>query len=136
MTAAGDDAHWTLAPQPASIREARDRVGATLADCPCRDDVELVVSELVTNAIEHGTGMVDVDVAVLPATVRLVVTSGAGTDEPHVKAASDEDTGGRGLAIMAALTTGWGWERHEDRLSVWAEFDRPAGGTYARGAHD
>jgi len=136
MTTAAADAHWTLAPQPASIREARDRVGATLDGDPRREDVELVVSELVTNAIKHGTGMVDVEVAVSAAAVRVLVTSGAGSDEPHVKAASDEDHGGRGLAIMAALTRQWGWERHGDRLSVWAEFERPEGDTYARGAHD
>jgi len=136
MTTPAADAHWTLAPQTASIREARDRVGALLSGEARREDVELVASELVTNAIEHGTGMVDVAVALSAASVRLVVTSGAGADEPHVKAASHDDDGGRGLAILAALTTRWGWDREGDRLSVWAQFDRPEAGTYAQVAHD
>jgi anti-sigma regulatory factor (Ser/Thr protein kinase) len=88
------------------------------------DTVELLVSELVTNAI-NATGITGEDLAdsclvggVKPIYVCLSVRSGAlrievwdtSSRPPLRRAAADEDEGGRGLLLVQALTKEWGCE--------------------------
>lgn len=77
-----------------------------------RDDMLLIVSELVTNAIRHGRplasdGTVHVDWTVSDRGVAIEVTDG-GNGVPLPVAASGQQEGGRGLAIVDALATRWG----------------------------
>jgi anti-sigma regulatory factor (Ser/Thr protein kinase) len=90
------------------------------------EDVKLLVSELVTNAVRHpdsGTG-IDVEVAVTAGNVRVVVTDpGHGFSKPDVKAPPDDSPGGRGLLIVERVASRWGVSpgRH---TRVWFELDR------------
>jgi anti-sigma regulatory factor (Ser/Thr protein kinase) len=91
------------------------------------DDVELVTCELLTNAVSAS--------AVLPfrASVGLLVTACPGrlvtlvwdaSLQPPVPADPDDDAaGGRGLAIVEALSTRWGWVPDERGKIVWAMLD-------------
>ena len=71
------------------------------------DDVSLLTSELVTNALRHGVGPLDLTVTRMGDRLRVAVADhGDGAPEP--RAAAPDDPGGRGLAIVAALALRWG----------------------------
>ncbi|MCX4825876.1 SpoIIE family protein phosphatase [Streptomyces sp. NBC_01142] len=80
---------------------------------------ELVVSELVTNAIRYGEP---------PITLRLIradnliceVSDGSSTS-PHVRRAAHTDEGGRGLYLVTQLTHSWGTRYHARGKTIWAE---------------
>lgn len=89
-------------------------------------DALLVVSELVTNAVVHGGGMVTVRLRPTASGVRIeVADSGAG--EPEVREAPPEGelrAGGYGLLIVDALSDRWGVEREGTAKTVWAHVPR------------
>ena len=88
------------------------------------DDVVLIVSELVTNAIRHGAAPGDFLRLILDADdhrTRIEVHDPSRT-RPHVHAATSQDDYGRGLAIVDALCPGsWGVTDTEGGKAVWAE---------------
>jgi anti-sigma regulatory factor (Ser/Thr protein kinase) len=91
-------------------------------------DAQLLVSELVTNAIRHGgqAGVaVRLTVRASLETLRVEVTDcGAGFDPSRLAAPSRERSGGWGLPIVAALAHRWG-VKHDTHTTVWFEIDRP-----------
>ena len=111
---------WSLPGESRAAGMARGLVSEALATMALADDAVLVTSELVTNAVEHGGGSVDLELAVEADRVRISVTSQAGATEPRRETADADSDGGRGLAIVEQLGE-WGWHRRGDRLSVWAE---------------
>jgi anti-sigma regulatory factor (Ser/Thr protein kinase) len=85
-------------------------------------DVVLVASELVGNAVLHtGSETDDVDVSweLEPSSV-VVRVSDSSTEEPHRRQPSESGEGGRGLAIVAALSSDWGVQRRDFGKQVWA----------------
>lgn len=93
------------------IAAARRLVAATLleaaiADPDVVDVAQLAVTELVTNAIEHATGPVEVLVRV-DAIVHVAVRDGS-PDPPVARETGWEDERGRGLAIVDAIAARWG----------------------------
>jgi anti-sigma regulatory factor (Ser/Thr protein kinase) len=125
---------WTLPFDMSAAGRARALVEEQLSSSPRVADISLVVSELVTNAVEHGEPpvMFGIDSSVdtstdpntYPNTVRIRVTvSDEGGGEPRVRAAADHAIGGRGLALVEMLASRWQWRRDGKRLTVWAEFD-------------
>lgn len=110
---------------PKVVPEARRAVRAHLG-VPC-PEVQLCVSELLTNVIRHlGEGT--------PVTLRVTHTDGrtrvAVTDpEPYawlvVRAAGPEDENGRGLLLLDALATRWGVEQGPEGKTVWCELPPP-----------
>ena len=87
---------------------------------------ELVVTEVVSNAVRHGgkTGEA-IRLAVTPKDGYLcvqVTDSGAGL-VPRPRALEVEDDGGFGLFIVERLTRRWGMTRENDRTRVWFELD-------------
>ncbi|MGW4201825.1 ATP-binding protein [Streptomyces sp. NPDC004726] len=72
------------------------------------ETVELLLSELVTNGLEHGYGStVDIRLWRTEAHLRIEVDSG-GPYAPPVNDADPLDEGGRGLHLVGALADGWG----------------------------
>ena len=103
-----------LESSPPSVREAR-RFFARVADevgvMPEQRGLGvLALSELVTNAIVHGTGPVEVRAVEEGRSIRWEV-SDDNPELPRPRAAAPEEAGGRGLAIVAAVAEGWGYER-------------------------
>ncbi|MFI7098927.1 ATP-binding protein [Streptomyces sp. NPDC050161] len=98
-----------------SVPEARRRVTALLqewgADQHVRDDVELVMSELFTNALRHtASEKVGCELTLFGAHVRIAVTDegGGGTSAPQVQPGSVDKECGRGLFLVGALSENWG----------------------------
>jgi anti-sigma regulatory factor (Ser/Thr protein kinase) len=86
--------------------------------------VELVVSELVTNAVRHAGTAVTVRLTRVPEGL-LVEVDDAGAGHPHVVAPLRRSVGGHGLAIVERLADAWGHEDRGDGKTVWARLCLP-----------
>jgi DNA-binding NarL/FixJ family response regulator len=107
-----------------SVREARRFLRETLAtwDLTALEDAsQLVVSELVTNAITHAHSACRLQLSRRGTTVRIeVVDGGTGTPDPQPPSMTGEH--GRGMHIVAALAVAWGTEVLDvGGKVVWAE---------------
>lgn len=89
------------------------------------DDVVLVATELVSNAIRHAEplpgGQVTVTWEVDAQGVVVRVTDGGAPSQPTVQHPSSHDTSGRGLALVQALAANWGIEDSAGSTTVWAQ---------------
>lgn len=112
-----------------SARRAREFVSEKVMEWALEqllDDALLVASELAANAITHADSACRIRLSLNPATLRIdVLDTGIGTPEPQPASATEEH--GRGLHLVAALTTAWGLEvlPGEGKL-VWAELPLPS----------
>lgn len=91
---------------------------------------ELVVTELVTNAINAGCSDVVVQIDLHHAHLRVSVEDDA-AGQLHVKEPSTTNEHGRGLHIVDMLATGWGVDPVQDRKRVWVDLAVPAQATTA-----
>ncbi|MFE0257273.1 ATP-binding protein [Streptomyces sp. NPDC059010] len=91
---------------------------------PAADGTLLAVSELVTNAIQHGHGSVGLKVLYAASHVRIEVSDG-NPQPAQLTCANDEDTSGRGLFIVAVLAHKWGVS--DDGKTTWCVIRLPAG---------
>jgi serine/threonine-protein kinase RsbW len=110
---------------PASVPEARRFVAELLAGCPAREVLMTCVSELCANAIAHtdsGGGVFIVEVSLpQPGVARVAVTDEGSASVPVAGSLDLMAEGGRGLAMVAACTSRWGYaDAHPGRV-VWAE---------------
>ncbi|MFE2726277.1 SpoIIE family protein phosphatase [Kitasatospora sp. NPDC059327] len=119
---AGDVAHWYLQPRNETPGRARRLAAHTLRRWGLEElseATELMVSELVTNAVQHATR---------PVTLSLVRTSRlrceVGDDSPLLprpRRTGPEDERGRGLQIVARCAERWGATRLGTGKVVWFE---------------
>jgi PAS domain S-box-containing protein len=118
----GQIATWDLPTDPAVVAEARRRVTAQLA-CWGLDELafvtELVVSELVTNAIRHAESPIQLRL-IRDGALICEVSDGSST-VPHMRRARAFDEGGRGLLLVAQLTERWGTRQTARGKTIWAE---------------
>ena len=118
-----------LAAEGSSAAEARAFVGQHLLDHDMPhlvDDLQLVVSELASNAVGHAQTPFTVILCAFDGTVVLEVSDGSPA-EPSLVAAGSLDLTDRGVGIMQALSRDWGvLPRAAGGKSVWAEFDSMA----------
>lgn len=94
---------------PEAARLARRYVGERLDGYGRRDDAMLAASELVTNVLRHtpkGEGVLEVERSDASAVIRVQDKGGAGL--PVVKRPTEQDTSGRGLEILEAISDRWG----------------------------
>ena len=88
-----------------------------------REDLLLVVSELVTNAVVHGAEPIRVTMVRSRGRVRIEVTDGAAGASPHgnPRPPTTAETG-RGLSVVTRLAVAWGWRAAPGSgKTVWAE---------------
>ncbi|MFE7710160.1 SpoIIE family protein phosphatase [Streptomyces sp. NPDC057486] len=131
-----DVAEWQLALDAREVARARNLVRGKLLDWDLPDAVEsavLMVSELVTNAVNHGR--------IRHIGLRLVRTGAllceVSDDEPApatLLSASDHDESGRGLLVVSNLAREWGTSTTAHGKTVWFEqplvrFPRPRSNT-------
>lgn len=102
---------------------ARRAVGDVLAQegyTGDRDVVELLVSEVVTNAVIHAGTEVELVVRAEGHAVSVDVIDGDADHLCELQAATSDDTSGRGMTIVDALADRWGCERVDhDHKRVW-----------------
>ncbi|BCJ50869.1 ATP-binding protein [Actinoplanes sp. NBRC 14428] len=105
---------------------ARRAVTAVLAGWGYRDETWLeqaavVVSELVTNAVRHGGGCVELRVESHDDEVIVSVADGSSV-VPRRR--EPDSTGGRGLALIEAMAERWGVRDHQGGKQVWVALTR------------
>ncbi|GAA2307072.1 ATP-binding protein [Streptomyces kunmingensis] len=119
-----------LRSRPQSVSDARHFIRGYLAtNVPDASDdhldqVSLVASELVTNAVKHGSAPGDPLRLVIDADDRCtrIEVHDSIRRHPRIKAATDNDTSGRGLSIVNTVCAGlWGANDTSTGKSVWAE---------------
>nr|WP_231126683.1 SpoIIE family protein phosphatase [Motilibacter aurantiacus] len=120
----------TLPPDPAAVSPARAMFSAALerwglGDDPAAIAGELLVSEVVTNAIRYAPrGSCQLLVRRAERSLHIEVRD-SDTRLPRLRHASFEDEGGRGLALVQALSRNWGARALPDGKVVWFTLDVP-----------
>ncbi|KAB8159450.1 SpoIIE family protein phosphatase [Streptomyces sp. 3MP-14] len=120
-------AGWEFPAEPGSVASAREAATGALAAWGLEDSIfatELIVSELVTNAVRFAGG---------PVGLRLIrgealfceVTDPSNT-QPRMRRARSTDEGGRGLFLVAQLSSRWGSRYGPSGKTIWVEQELPA----------
>ncbi|MEV0375137.1 SpoIIE family protein phosphatase [Streptomyces sp. NPDC050636] len=115
-------ADWDVPPDPSSVARIRAAAVAKLGEWDLADEsftTELILSELVTNAIRYASG---------PIRVRLICdrsliceVSDRSSTSPHLRQAATTDEGGRGLFLVAQLAERWGTRYMAGGKVIWTE---------------
>ncbi|PZH03609.1 serine/threonine protein phosphatase [Streptomyces sp. NTH33] len=131
--APSDAAYWSLEPEDSAPGQARRMARQALERWDLQeltDSVELLVSEVVTNAVRYASR---------PVTLRLLRTDvlrcEVGDDVPQLprmRQARATDEGGRGLYLVNKLARRWGATRLSTGKVVWFELNHSAGNDQAR----
>jgi anti-sigma regulatory factor (Ser/Thr protein kinase) len=115
---------YKIEPQPEGPAQARRIIADELMgrlSAPALDDVKLMVSELVTNGIVHGSNESDAPVMldlVVNGYVRCrVLDHGRGV----ASAARSQESGGWGLQVVEQLSDRWGMQCSPQQTEVWFE---------------
>ncbi|GGY94677.1 histidine kinase [Streptomyces geysiriensis] len=115
-------AEWQVPNDPAAVGEIRSEVTRRLADWGLDElafTTELILSELVTNAIRYGGETVQVRVVRDRSLICEVFDSSS--TSPHLRYAAMTDEGGRGLFLVAQLAERWGTRYTPAGKVIWAE---------------
>ncbi|MEU6931483.1 SpoIIE family protein phosphatase [Streptomyces sp. NPDC046374] len=123
---------WRLPREPRSVGRARELARAQLTAWelePLVDTVELLVSELVTNALRYGEG--EIRLRLLRDRTLVCEVWDAGLVQPRRRRAKDTDEGGRGLQLVGLLSAAWGSRRTPRGKTVWFDLPLPDGDSLA-----
>jgi anti-sigma regulatory factor (Ser/Thr protein kinase) len=110
---------------PSSASRARDLLSKSFAPSLASDELyraKLLVSELVTNALRHGKGVITLRAGVDDDRLLVEVIDQGSGFERVVRQHDFEQLGGRGLSIVDAEASRWGV--HEGTTHVWFEIER------------
>ncbi|WP_274032148.1 SpoIIE family protein phosphatase [Streptomyces sp. MMBL 11-1] len=120
-------ATWDLAQDPTTPGTSRVLVRDRLQGWGLGEDTveatELIVSELVTNAVRYGAPPLRLRL-LLDSTLTCEVHDGS-TASPHLRHAGTVDEGGRGLFIVSRLASHWGARHGPDGKVLWTEQELP-----------
>jgi serine phosphatase RsbU (regulator of sigma subunit)/anti-sigma regulatory factor (Ser/Thr protein kinase) len=117
-----DTAYWEFEADPAAVAEARAAANAVLGEWQLEElqfATELVVSELVTNAVRYGGG--PISVRLIRDRVLVCEVSDPSSTQPRLRRAHGTDEGGRGLFLVAQLTARWGSRYGRRGKTIWTE---------------
>ncbi|MFJ8059335.1 SpoIIE family protein phosphatase [Streptomyces sp. NPDC096142] len=119
-------ATWDIEPDPAHVAGARQAATEQLTAWGLDEEAfvtELVVSELVTNAIRYGEP--PIQLRLIRDRALICEVSDASSTSPHLRRAHAYDEGGRGLLLVAQLTQRWGSRQTGSGKTIWAEQPLP-----------
>lgn len=114
-------ARWDVPADPAAVSDIRAAALRRLSEWGLDEaafTTELVLSELVSNAIRHAKGPIQVRL-LRDRTLICEVYDGSST-APHLRHAADTDEGGRGLFLVAQLADRWGTRYTAHGKVIWA----------------
>lgn len=107
---------------PTAAKSARDFLATMCCgrhEAGVLDEAQLLVSELVGNAVRHGAPPIEVEVRCAGAETLQIRVRDAADGEPAQRDAGPDDEGGRGLALVDLLSEAWGIEPTEPGKAVW-----------------
>ncbi|WP_416979861.1 SpoIIE family protein phosphatase [Streptomyces sp. T028] len=113
---------WEFRGDPTVVSEARKLTARQLTAWGLQDLVfttELIVSELVTNAIRYAGG--PVGLRLIRHDVLVCEVTDPSNTQPRLRRARTTDEGGRGLFLVAQLTARWGCRYGQNGKTIWAE---------------
>ncbi|MEU3890431.1 SpoIIE family protein phosphatase [Streptomyces sp. NPDC029041] len=115
-------ATWELPADPALVGEIRTSAVRWLSGRGLEETgfaAELILSELITNAVRHGAE--PIRVRLLHDRSLICEVSDASNTAPHLRRAASTDEGGRGLFLVAQLSQSWGTRYLPEGKVIWAE---------------
>ncbi|MFF7760047.1 SpoIIE family protein phosphatase [Streptomyces griseorubiginosus] len=115
-------ADWDVPVDPAQVAEARKAASRQLTEWGLEDfafTTELVVSELVTNAIRHAVG--PIRLRLIRARTLMCEVLDSGSTAPHLRHPRTTDEGGRGLLLVSQFAQRWGTRFVPEGKVIWAE---------------
>ncbi|WP_229847559.1 SpoIIE family protein phosphatase, partial [Kitasatospora griseola] len=118
----GSIAEWDVPQDPAAVAHVRAAVNDQLDAWGIEEEAfatELILSELVTNAVRYGAPPIHVRL-IRDAALVCEVSDGTST-APHLRYAATTDEGGRGLFLVAQLADRWGTRYTETGKIIWSE---------------
>ncbi|MFE6939340.1 SpoIIE family protein phosphatase [Streptomyces chartreusis] len=121
-------AAWDVPDEASAVSRVRAAAARTLTEWDLEEEAfttELILSELVTNALRHATGPIRVRL-IRDLTLICEVSDGSST-APHLRSAATTDEGGRGLFLVAQFAERWGTRYTADGKVIWTEQPLPRG---------
>ncbi|MGW7195909.1 SpoIIE family protein phosphatase [Streptomyces chryseus] len=122
-------AEWELPAEPVAPGHARELATGQLREWGLEDlsfSTELVVSELVTNAVRYAAG--PLHLRLIRDRTLLCEVADTGRTSPHLRHSREDDEGGRGLFIVAQLVQRWGTRYTRSGKTIWTEQSFPSDG--------
>ncbi|MFJ9822014.1 SpoIIE family protein phosphatase [Streptomyces sp. NPDC101151] len=117
-------ATWDVPDDPGAVADTRSLALHQLQLWGLEDlafTTELIVSELVTNAIRYGGP--PIRLRLIRDLMLICEVSDASSTSPHIRRAAATDEGGRGLFLVAQCSRRWGTRYHDSGKTIWAEQD-------------
>jgi anti-sigma regulatory factor (Ser/Thr protein kinase) len=116
----GEGSTYELPASTTSARLARELVRSSLAgfDLTVIEVAELLVSELVTNAVAHAQSAPVMRIDVSGHAIKVAVQDDA-PGPVAVQDVADDAPGGRGLLLVDSLAASWGWAPTDAGKRVW-----------------
>jgi hypothetical protein len=130
-------ASWRAWRLPDAVMHARRFTARTVRSWGVTEEadvVQLVVSELVTNAVVHTQGDVHLDLTLTGDRLRIAVTDSLPRAPVKPRIVDWESTGGRGIMLVEAMSTAWGSVPVGGGKQVWSEIALPACGAPGPGS--
>jgi PAS domain S-box-containing protein len=115
-------ASWRFPDDPAAVSRARALATRQLNQWGLQnmaETTELIVSELITNAIQHGTG--PVGLRLIRDEVLICEVSDTSNSYPRLRHPNTTNENGRGILLVAQLSRRWGTRHTPDGKLIWAE---------------
>ncbi|GAB2724572.1 SpoIIE family protein phosphatase/ATP-binding protein [Kitasatospora kifunensis] len=118
----GQVAQWEVPADSAAVGEVRAAVSRQLTQWGLEEMAfvtELILSELVTNAIRYATE--PISVRLLRDRTLICEVSDSSSTSPHLRYAASMDEGGRGLFLVSQFAERWGTRHTANGKVIWAE---------------